>query len=370
MINLTINDYTQKIILEHLQTTENMLREVAFQLSNTEQDANIIAMPDLGFPRNVSRILGGFFTGALYSWESKVPFIPVDTTVNSCGVSLFRLNKPIETEKTFRELIKSGIKQSQSSSFDWNYDSGNHFINYGTVENSEQIPSGYYVVMHSSASEFKDYHNGLYPKKDNWYYHKIQTYINGNRYLRYISGKTAEKFHSISMLVSQYNKIRQRYFAEILFEKNEISEEVLYTAHYGMPNINSVAIGCNYIEDESMYLLLTAPNQPCFFIKPNLGGRNYMELDKNYLLTPHGLGMQTIGEIKFDYMHSDNFLFNEKMYSREDKLSFKNDVKIRDSFYQNSLQKADVESFLKNCPGEILGEFKTKYSYNNNSNFF
>ena len=370
MINLTINDYTQKIILEHLQTTENMLREIGFKLSNSEQEAKIIAMPDLGFPRNTSRISGGFFTGALYSWESKVPFIPVDSTVNSCGVSVFKLNKPIENEETFFKMIKSGIKQSHNSSYDWNYDSGNHFINYGTVEeDSKQISAGYYVVMHSSASEFKEYQNGLYPQKNNWFYHKIQTYSNGNRYLRFISGKTAEEFYDISKLVNNYNRIRQRYFANILFEKNEIGEEVLYTAHYGMPSINSVAIGCNYIENESMYLLLTTPDQPCFFIKPYYGGQNHINLGKELLLTPHGLGMQMINEFDFNYASNNNLMFNNKLYSKEDKLSFKSDLKIRDSFYQDSLQKTDIDRFITNCPGQIIGEFKTKYSYNNTNAF-
>lgn len=371
MINLTNNDFTQKIILGHLQTTENMLREIGSKLSNSEQEAQIIAMPDLGFPRNTIRILGGFFTGALYSWETKVPFIPVDTTVNSCGVSVFKLNKPIEDEETFFKLIKYGIKQSQNSSYDWNYDSGNHFINYGIVEHSEQIPTGYYVVLHSSASEFKDYHNGLYPKKDNWFYHKIHTYNYGNRYIRYISGKTAEEFYNTSSVVNNYNKIRQRYFANILFENNnEIEDEVLYAAHYGMPNINSVAIGCNYIEKESMYLLLTTPNQPCFFIKPYSGGQNQINLFKEFLLTPHGLGMQMIDEFDFNYAPNNNLLFNNKLYSKEDKLSFKTDLKIRDCFYNNSLHKTDIEKFLVNCPGQIIGEFKTKYSYNNNTNTY
>lgn len=221
--------------------------------------------------------------------------------------------------------------------------------------------------MHSSASEFKEHHNGLYPKKDNWFYHKIQTHFSGNRYIRYISGKTAEEFYSISTIINDYNKIRQRYFADILFEKNGIDEEVLYIAHYGMPNINSVAIGCNYIENESMYLLLTAPNQPCFFIKPKIGGLNHVNLDRTYLLTPHGLGMQMIDEADFGYMPNNSFSFNHKLYSNEDKLSFKTDVKIRDSFYQSSLRKTDIEEFLTNCPGQVVGEFKTKYSFNINT---
>lgn len=366
MTNLTINDYSQQVILKHLLTTETLLREVASKVSDSEQEAKIYAMPDLGFPRNVSRIIGGFFTGALYSWSSKVPFIPIDATVNSCGVSIFKLSRPIEDEKAFLKAIKTAIDKSQKSAYDWNYNSGNHFINYGVVEGSNHIPTGHYISMHSSASEFKEYHNGLYPVVDNWFYNKIQVHEKGGRFLRYILGKTAEKFYKIALLLSSYNKIRQQYFADILLGDN-IEEEVMYMPHYGMPNINSVAIGCNYIENELVYLLLTSPNHPCFFIKPFSEGENKISLDKTYVLTPHGLGMQMKDKFDFAYTSDGNISFNDKIFRKGDKLSFDIDLKIRDSFHQKSLFENDIQNFLINCPGEIVGKFKTIYSYNNST---
>ncbi len=364
MINLTRNDYTQKIILRHLKITEQLLKEVASSLSKSEMKAKIIAMPDLGFPRNVKRILGGFFTGALYSWESNVPFIPVDATINSCGVSVFKISKPIESKEAFFKDIQSAIKRSVLSSYDWNYNSGNHFINYGVVEEDSYISKGYYIVMHSSASEFKEYHNGLYPLKGNWYFDKIKTYEKGNRFLRYISGKTAENFYKTAKLLRDYNKIRQRYFANSIFDKYGIENEILFAPHYGMPDSNSIAIGCNFIEDESIYLLLTAPEQSCFFIKPTKGGDNCIKLNKEYILTPHGLGMEMVNTTEVEYYSSTQILFDKELYTANDKLSFDTKLKIRESFYQDKLEKNDVCRFLSSCPGQIKGELKTIYSYN------
>ncbi len=92
MKNLTLNDPTQRELLSHLQITENLLAKVGTKLSGCKKTASITAMPDLGIAHNVTRMRGGFFTGAHYTWDSDVPFIPVDTTVNVCGTAIFRIS--------------------------------------------------------------------------------------------------------------------------------------------------------------------------------------------------------------------------------------------------------------------------------------
>jgi hypothetical protein len=365
MINLTIVDYTQRKIIEHLLVTERLLEKVASKLSKSEQNAKIIAMPDLGFPRNVRRIMGGFFTGALYTWNSKIPFIPVDATINSCGVSVYKLKYTIDKKSDFFDLIKQGLIKNKNTSYDWNYNAGNHFINYGVVKKSTKIPTGAYIVMHSSASEFKSYDNGLYPVKGNWYYDKIQIYKEGDRYLRYIFGDCAEKFFDITKILKDYNKIRQRYYAGIIFGENQIENELIYTTHYGMPNINSVAMGCNYIDNDDIYLLLTSTNQSSYFIRPHQSNENTIFLGKRYTLSPHGLGMQMIDNYDFKYS-DDSIIFNNKKYYENDKLSFSSDLKIRESIFDNLSPEDAITKFLIKCPGEIYGELETIYSYNSN----
>lgn len=363
MLNLTINDYTQKIILSHLETTEWLISKVASKLSNANKNANIIAMPDLGFPRNVGRILGGFYTGALYSWDSNIPIIPIDATVNSCGVSVFKLKYEIEKKEDFIDIINNGIQKSNNSSYDWNFNEGNHFINYGIIKNSSTLNPGNYIVMHSSASEFKKYNNGLYPIIGNWYYNNIKILTEGNRYIRYICGNVAENFFKISSLLTNYNKIRHQYFAEALFGEKRIEQELLYMPHYGMPNINSVAIGCNYIDNYNIYLLLTTPNKPSYFIRPKTGGNNEILLDKKYTLSPHGLGMSMNKNYVFSYSNNCIY-FNKKKFRYNDKLSFDKDIIIRDCFFNNLSHENAINSFINTCPGEICGEFEPIFSYN------
>ena len=87
IINFSLNDDTQKKIMEHMETTSGLLSAVATELSGKRKESKIYAMPDLGIAQNGTRMLGGFYTGACYTWDSDIPFVPVDATVNVCGTA-------------------------------------------------------------------------------------------------------------------------------------------------------------------------------------------------------------------------------------------------------------------------------------------
>ena len=63
--NLTLSDRTQKKVLRELETTEKLISKVATKLSSTQKTCDIYAMSDLGIAHNVTRMRGGFFTGAV-----------------------------------------------------------------------------------------------------------------------------------------------------------------------------------------------------------------------------------------------------------------------------------------------------------------
>ena len=99
MVNLTINDETQMKILEFLGTTEKMISDVISQLSNCKKDAKIYAMSDLGLSIDAVRMMGGFFVGTCITWDCDVPFVPIDATVNVCGVCAYKLKDKITPEE-------------------------------------------------------------------------------------------------------------------------------------------------------------------------------------------------------------------------------------------------------------------------------
>ena len=151
----TLGDRTQKIVLRELEVTERLLSKVATKLSTTQKTCDIYAMSDLGIAHNVTRMRGGFFTGAAYVWEQPdTLFIPVDTTVNVCGTALYKINSDMNITE-FRKRCEKAL--ADKSRYDWNFTNGNHFISLCYSENNMGMQEGYYMLVHASACEYKEY---------------------------------------------------------------------------------------------------------------------------------------------------------------------------------------------------------------------
>ncbi len=388
--NFSLNDNTQKEILKHLETTSKLLSKVGTELSETQKESIIYAMPDLGIAQNAMRMLGGFYTGACYSWDSDVPFIPVDATVNVCGTSVYRLKHKISVQEFKKRLNKvmtnretylkyatthlpsqilDSIDLERADKFYWNYNVGNHFVilaeQYG--ENSK-LPEGQYMIVHASAIELKkdNLKYGLYPVEGNWYYDDIQTIFDDkeNRYLRYIYGKKAVQFSELANVLQRINKDRNRYFCkEVLGEL--ASEEVINLSHYGMPTNNAICIGCQWEQED--YNLLTAPGNDIYLVHPNLSSENTIKLkDKQITLTPHGCGVMLKNSSDTIEYLDDGILIGNRHFKKGESINIGNDVAVRtNGMYQEQL-KQHIEKILGRCPGTVYGQMhqlfaKTKY---------
>lgn len=273
---MTFDDNTQKSILPHLQITEHLIIEAIEKESGKMGDANIIAMPDLGFANNAIRMRGGFFTGMYVNWNSEIPFVPVDATVNSCGVSIFSLRSEISLEE-FKSRISDTKKRINQLGYNWNFERGNHFISL-----CHDYLNNYYLVMHASADEYKkEKHNeSLYPIQGGWYFDEIKTVYTKDRYLRYICGSQALKFTQIAKRLENINHDRMNSIASMM-ASNYLKEEVIYVSHYGMPSSSSVSIGCTWNLDES--ILLSRPGNDIYIVKNK-------NPESSLWLTPHGFG--------------------------------------------------------------------------------
>ena len=107
------------------------------------------------------------------------------------------------------------------------------------------------MLVHASANEFKNGPKGLYPNSDVWYYDAIQTeYLEGtSRYLRYITGTTAERFYEIAKMLITFNEERNCYFVRKVLNEY-LDKEVLSVQHYGMPNNLTKEIEVSKANDE------------------------------------------------------------------------------------------------------------------------
>lgn len=362
MQDLTLNDDTQNHLLSHLKVTEKLLAQVSSDLSGSERTARVVAMPDLGFPHNIQRIHGGFFTGALYAWDTAVPFVPIDATINCCGVSVFRLRGPIENKEHFTSLVNSAIVRNVADNhFVWNFANGHHFVTYGEVRNASSMADGFYAVLHSSAAEFKNQLDGLYPVKGNWYWDAVKVLRGpGHRFLRYIAGRTADKFIEKAHALVGHNSERHRHFASSIFGERNLEEEVLNLPHYGMPTRNSVAIGCQWNAEKC--LLLTAPDKPLLFLDPQFGCKNHLiQDDTDLLLTPHGLGVRSKRAFTLRY-DAGGIWVNDNFYSSIASLSYSPEFEIRCTRDDANLTEI-LDQILQKCPARVMGSLQPVYSY-------
>lgn len=261
-----LGDKTQKILLPYIRDTGNMFEEVVRQYDSTVIDYNndkkhqswvkVFPSLDLGFPNNVQRLAGGFATGMFIMWKCGTPIVPVDTTVNVCSSSVFEIDRAkIDLNMdcaNFEEWIDGKIKKiSKEKHCKFSFDNGNHFLMIAQDQDdkSENFKK-FYLVLHSSAVEFKESYVGLYPTENNWYSDYIKTKKSNNndgRYIRYIKDKEAAFFIDFAHKLEKYNMQLHKYVAEDIgcVRNTELEQNTFH--HYYMPNDSSIAIG-TYVE--------------------------------------------------------------------------------------------------------------------------
>ena len=392
--NFSLNDNTQEEILKHLKITSHLLSKVGTKLSNKPKESQIYAMPDLGIAQNGTRMLGGFYTGACYIWDSDVPFIPVDATVNVCGTAVYRLKRKISPEEfkqrldgvmekreTYLKYVKTrlpsqildSIDVNDKSKFFWNYNVGNHFVILAeqNEENSE-LPAGQYMIVHASAIELKkdNLKYGLYPVPTNWYYDDIQTEYDteSNRYLRYISGEKAVKFYQLAQLLQIINKDRNRYFCKKVLG-DLADKEIINMSHYGMPANNAVCVGCQWEQDD--FTLLTAPGNDIFLVHPDISSNNTIQLgDKSITLTPHGCGVRLNNPTDSINYCKDGITIGGKYFRSGQSIDIGKDVSVRTLNMSSEQLKEHIDAILKKCPGKIYGQMHQLFARTKHGDFY
>lgn len=112
------------------------------------------------------RLAGGFATGMLVVWKSGTPLVPVDTTVNVCSSSYYEFPASALNGRSLQNVFNSQIineiitNGSINEGLAFSFNTGNHFLLLSRGRES----GNYYLVLHSSAKQYKDSFLGLYPK--------------------------------------------------------------------------------------------------------------------------------------------------------------------------------------------------------------
>ena len=304
-----LNDSTQKLLLPYIRNTEKLLNNLVKKY-DAKAIARIYPSLDIGIPNNVIRLAGGFATGMLIVWKCGTPIIPIDTTVNVCSSSFYQFDpaalkgtlvKDFFNEKKINSIINNGSKEEGLA---FSFNTGNHFLLLCKNRKSNM----YYLVLHSSAKQFKDTYLGLYPRANNWYANYIKTYKDNesNRYLRYLKDAEAERFISIARMLNKENEDIHNWFAEKFCNSIHFTRHKTYH-HYGMPTDYSIAIGTYIIDEDDVVPIFSREGYPICMFRPDKGMWSIELEGKTKYIVPHGWG-QKINHQYFDSLANDKEL--------------------------------------------------------------
>ncbi len=357
-----LNDETQRVLLPYIKKTkelfENAIRKYDSSVVNKGtkeiRRSGVMIFPslDLGFPNNVQRLAGGFATGMLVMWKCGTPIVPVDATVNVCSSSVFELsdfNTDME-DGEFREYIESIMfKATKENGYSFSFDSGNHFLMIAQDIDSKRL----YLVLHSSANEFKDSYMGLYPVENNWYSNYIRTNPSPyapERYIRYIKDHDATYFIENAHKLEKYNVQIHKWFADSIGNSNASTKGDTFH-HYYMPTDSSIAIGTYVEEPNKIVPLFSDVGKDIYMFKigkdnwkVRLGGREVC-------LVPHGWG-QVIDNVNSVVVDNENKIL--KIDDTEYKIHSK--IRISNGFNKHVRDFKDGEEFLEKGKAMIKGE--------------
>lgn len=296
-----LNDQTQKALLPYIKETQNLLNQVVKDYDSSEKSGAIIYPSlDLGYPNNVQRLAGGFATGMFVHWECGTDIIPVDATVNVCSSSVFKIDhfNPNQLGNNFQKYLNDEIfiNASNTKGYSFSFESGNHFLMIAKDKNND-----YYLVLHSSANEFKNSYMGLYPIENNWYSDKIKTFRYNNRYLRYIKDKEARHFATKANHLLSYNEQIHSWLANKI-NNDSLPSESIIKHHYYMPTHSSIAIGTFVESPGTVVPMFSSVGKPVYLFRVGKDNWKISLEGEDKCLIPHGWGQQieTIKEVSVD----------------------------------------------------------------------
>ena len=221
------------------------------------------------------------------------------------------------------------------------------------------------LILHGSAAEYKAQSVGLYPTAESWYSSNIKVEWGrgrqSNRFVRYIEGVVAERFFALAKKLEPYNFDRHCYFAEKMCG-DLIKEPLASRVHYGMPDQNSVSIGCQLLKEGDDFVLLTAPEQDMFLLSVARGGRNVTDVGGQELFVlPHGLGKRCAGVCSFE-TSPNGLSLNGQFFAIGESLARVPGLEIRYDSAGGRVLQLDMMRGI--CPSNVRGRLRQVYSFN------
>jgi hypothetical protein len=244
-----------------------------------EPTTTFIAAPDCTITRNLDRWRSGIGYGGKITWgNGNERLIFIDTMPNACGMLVGSLNEipdPIELIQRIHELNNSsGEVEIEGVPIQWNFGSGNHFINVfevfpnPSVSGSSELPR-YTFITHSSPTELKADDNpknlGLYYSESEALQHLAETLETPFGDIHYLIGSSAKRYFDFYKWADSIGAKRRNLAAKMIFENFEVITD---TTHQGMIHLNEVVLGAHvFPNEENLFPLTLRADLPCYLLK-------------------------------------------------------------------------------------------------------
>lgn len=350
------DDHAHQFFSSFLNETEDMLRR-ALQTLDESADCAILPAADVGIPYDAMRLAGGFATGCVVSWNCSVPVIPIDTTMNIDTSSVFWLDSDPTEHFTESAIEALRTRIGTDSSYEWNFNTGNHFILHCITESGQHA-----LVLHSNEKEFKNQYNGLCPTAQNWYEDDVISFA-GTRPIRLLVGKRAALFAAIAEMLREYNIIRHKFIAEMLVGASTAFTNELHKHHYFMPNSSTAALGCYICDPLEEVPLFSSFGQDLAIFRPTLGGQNSITLvgGDEKLIVPHGWGTTIDTSVNFHH-GGRSITLNSETFRLLPGVSLLGHPEVRGRQFEGG-----TAEFLRligtHTPGHVTSALRQKASY-------
>ncbi|MHA2052472.1 MAG: hypothetical protein ACW99F_02630 [Candidatus Hodarchaeales archaeon] len=215
------NDLTYKIAVEVMGI--GLAKMISFykKLGEDPNDVLVVFGPDGSVTRNKERFNSGVGYGCVV--VSKKFIFPSLLHPNGCGFGLYHVNEiPKKTELMLRlkKMKQNGVQIGEKKG-KWDVYQSNHFIDILRLESQRteyqnQIPNGFYVLIHSSQQTEKE-------KLSYWKPEDFITIESSLGNIEALEGVSCKEYLSFFNTIEQYSKDKRSAIARELFGEDKIT---------------------------------------------------------------------------------------------------------------------------------------------------
>jgi hypothetical protein len=246
-------------------------------------NATFISTPDMTITRNASRWRSGFGYGGKISWGAgDDDLVILNVKPNACGMLVGGLEELPDIESMIRKLheLETSAIKIDGVKVIWDFYKSNHFIDVFRVKpvaKLEQNLPPYAFIIHASAGELRGDNEsgfGLYYDISEQLREMAERIETPLGQFHILTGSRAKRYFEQYQRAQNFSKKKRKMAAELLFGKFvEISNET----HQGLINLNEIALGCHYSENQATLFPLTLrADLPAYLVKgkPNLSSES------------------------------------------------------------------------------------------------